>query len=81
VTERLSTTSRNLRLAESVVLDSGPNERRFLMTIETSEPVDGYSVEHEGQDILLLFFNRYGHYDLYRFTQQDAEKVAAALRK
>jgi hypothetical protein len=44
------------------------------------QPVDGYTVEWDDDEIRLIFTDRFGEGDVYRLPPRDAAKIAAALQ-
>lgn len=47
--------------------------------IRSGEPVDGFSVETEGDRVLLVLSNRYGRTDRFSVTSEDAARIGVAL--
>jgi hypothetical protein len=48
--------------------------------IADSHPVDGYNVEPDADGtVVIVFSNRYGEADQYRFGPEDARKIGEAL--
>lgn len=43
------------------------------------EPVDGYTVERDGDEVILILVSRYGTGEEYHFTVGDAKTVGTAL--
>lgn len=49
------------------------------MLREHHEPVDGFTVDHRDDRVLLILSDRYGHGDAYRLTGDDAIRLGLAL--
>jgi len=47
--------------------------------IGDSEPVDGFTVERDGDRVALILSNRYGHVDRFYFDVPDAVRLATSL--
>lgn len=44
-----------------------------------NDPVDGFAVECEEQEVLLTLSNRYGSVETYRFDRPTAYRIGRAL--
>ena len=42
-------------------------------------PVDGFTVERNGGQVVLVLSNRYGQSDRYLFESEDATRIGEAL--
>jgi hypothetical protein len=43
------------------------------------EPVDGFSVEKQDDQVVLTLSNRYGTVDVYHFSLDDAAEIGLAM--